>query len=180
MPIWLPCLFSIGLPCHISTPLCHFTFGSARPIRFARTFQVSVTTRLSPASLAERERGTCTAGNDHVYPPPVAAFSGGREWKMPIDIECSPMLSSVWHNSDRPQGPWQHCMQVPSNTSKGPSRPCVAPPMAPEPPSSPVSLPVCQYDRLQFLYRGAFCDYLFLTRCSLSGLVCLYQLVKLL
>jgi hypothetical protein len=70
---------SIGLLCHhIYWPLCRF---ESWPLA---TLSPPGFTRSSVSTVHVRERGPCTAG---FGPPPVSAFSGGRAWKMPTDIE---------------------------------------------------------------------------------------------
>lgn len=52
-----------------------------------------------------------------VCPPPVAAFLGGRAWKMPTEIDARLQVSRlVAQCSDRPQGPWQKAYKYPSAT----------------------------------------------------------------
>lgn len=52
-----------------------------------------------------------------VCPPPVAAFSGGRAWKMPTEMDVLLLAERlVAQCSDRPQGPWQKAYKYPPAT----------------------------------------------------------------
>lgn len=70
---------------------------------------------------------------------------------------CLPMLSSVLHTTliGRKVPGNIACKYPPTRLRVHPDL-RVAPPMAPEPPSSPFSLPVCHRDALQFLYAAHF------------------------
>jgi len=66
---------------------------------------------------------TCQQGKLFaVSPPPVSPCSGRRAWKMPAIWSASSEVS------DRPHGPWQHCLQAPSTACP------------------PMSWPLCKWD----------------------------------
>ncbi|KAH8716901.1 hypothetical protein GQ44DRAFT_730421 [Phaeosphaeriaceae sp. PMI808] len=81
----------IGHLCNIFRPFSPFTFGSACSVGLPMPSRFYLFIMESSFLVPRRSRKRSSFCRKRLrFPPPVAAFSGGRVWKMPTDIENLP------------------------------------------------------------------------------------------